>query len=102
MTTVEQFMDEINASSHPVPARSAWRLRTGARRSDCAFPLSHGHAFSMDNLLTRVSKAIDKSLWNTLRVREESSLLLRHTAAQVQENQDEAMASRLEQKAQQA
>ena len=56
----------------------------------------------MDNLLTRVSKAIDKSLWNTLRVREESSLLLRHTAAQVQENQDEAMASRLEQKAQQA
>lgn len=57
-----------------------------------------GHAFSIDSLLAEVSESIDESLWSTLRVIEESILLLHHTAGLARANQDDEMARRLIQK----
>lgn len=61
-----------------------------------------GHGFSMDSLLAEVSESIDESLWNTLRVIEESILLLYHTAELARANQDDEMARRLIQKGEEA
>ncbi len=61
-----------------------------------------GHAFSIDSLLAQVSESIDESLWNTLRVIEESILLLNHTAELASATQDDKMARRLIQKSEEA
>lgn len=39
-----------------------------------------GHAFSLNTLLAGVTKSVEDTLWNALRVVEESELLLRHMA----------------------
>jgi two-component system chemotaxis response regulator CheB len=58
-----------------------------------------GHAFSMETLLAGIEKSIDETLWSAVRVLEERMLLLRHLATHVRQQQAEAVAQRLEQKA---
>ena len=47
-----------------------------------------GHAYSLNTLLVEVTKAIDNSLWDTLRTIEESQLLMCHIADHLNEAEE--------------
>jgi two-component system chemotaxis response regulator CheB len=61
-----------------------------------------GHAYSLESLLAGIHESIDKTLWNTVRTLEEHMLLLRHLSEHARAEQDEALAHRLDVKAQNA
>ena len=61
-----------------------------------------GHAYSLESLLAGIHESIDKTLWNTVRTLEEHMLLLRHLREHARAQQDEALAHRLDVKAQNA
>ena len=55
-----------------------------------------GHAYSLESLLAGIHESIDKTLWNTVRTLEEHMLLLRHLGEHAREQQDAALAHRLD------
>lgn len=57
-----------------------------------------GHAFSLNALLTGVTKSVEDSLWNALRVVEESELLLRHIAQHLRDDGQIEAAQMLQEK----
>lgn len=54
-----------------------------------------GHAFSLNSLMSEVTKSIETSLWNSLRVIEESQLLMSHIARHLSENGNQEAAALL-------
>ncbi|HEY8560146.1 MAG TPA: chemotaxis protein CheB [Pyrinomonadaceae bacterium] len=54
-----------------------------------------GHAFSLNSLMIEVTKGIETSLWNSLRVIEESQILMSHVARHLSENGNEEAAELL-------
>jgi two-component system, chemotaxis family, protein-glutamate methylesterase/glutaminase len=58
-----------------------------------------GHAYSLSSLVAEVTEALETSLWNTLRVMNESVLLLRHLAQHARDQQDGGLAEIAEGKA---
>jgi two-component system, chemotaxis family, protein-glutamate methylesterase/glutaminase len=61
-----------------------------------------GHAYSLSSLVAEVTEALETSLWNTLRVMNESVLLLRHLAQHARDQQDGGLAEIAESKARDA
>ncbi|MFN7948646.1 MAG: chemotaxis protein CheB [Blastocatellia bacterium] len=61
-----------------------------------------GHAFSLDSLLAEITGQIEDSLWTVIRTIQESILLMRHLAAHLNEQNDQAAAAVLQQRAQEA
>jgi two-component system, chemotaxis family, protein-glutamate methylesterase/glutaminase len=61
-----------------------------------------GHAFSLNTLLAEVTKSIENSLWSSLRVIEESQLLMNHVADHLGENGNREAAADLMQKVEDA
>ncbi len=59
-----------------------------------------GHAFSLNTLLTGITKSADDSLWNALHVIEESEMLLRHMSGHLRDAGHDEAADALSQKAQ--
>jgi two-component system, chemotaxis family, protein-glutamate methylesterase/glutaminase len=58
-----------------------------------------GHAYSLRTLVMDVTQALENSLWNTLRIMQESVLLLRHLARQARYQQDGPLAEVAERQA---
>jgi two-component system, chemotaxis family, protein-glutamate methylesterase/glutaminase len=61
-----------------------------------------GHAYSLSTLLTEATESLEKSLWSTLRVIDESMLLLRHLAQHARDRQNVGLAELAERKARDA
>ncbi|MDX6693478.1 MAG: two-component system, chemotaxis family, protein-glutamate methylesterase/glutaminase [Blastocatellia bacterium] len=61
-----------------------------------------GHAYSVDSLLSEITKGVEDSLWNAIRAIEESVLLLRHMARSLTESENSATAERYLAQAQEA
>jgi two-component system chemotaxis response regulator CheB len=59
-----------------------------------------GHAYSVESLLAGIGESIEQALWQTVRTLEEQMLLLRHLGKHARSQRDEALAHRLEIKAQ--
>ncbi|HYP50094.1 MAG TPA: chemotaxis protein CheB [Pyrinomonadaceae bacterium] len=51
-----------------------------------------GHAFSTDSLLTSVTESVEDSMWNAIRVMEESVMLLNHIGNHLTENEQNDLA----------
>jgi two-component system chemotaxis response regulator CheB len=60
-----------------------------------------GHAFTVESLLSAISESIDDTWWTTVRVLNEQLLLLRHLAQHAREQQEEGLAQRFAQEADQ-
>ncbi len=59
-----------------------------------------GHAYSINSLLESVVESVEESLWSSVRTMDEHLLLLRHLAAHVHEQDDAAMAARIQEQMQ--
>jgi two-component system chemotaxis response regulator CheB len=51
-----------------------------------------GHAYSTDSLLASVTESVEDSIWNTMRVMEESVMLLNHIGKHLAENEHQDLA----------
>ncbi len=60
-----------------------------------------GHAFSADSLLAEVTENVEASLWNSIRVIDESAMLMRHIAEHIREA-DAGTAEQFRQRAEEA
>jgi two-component system chemotaxis response regulator CheB len=61
-----------------------------------------GHAYSIDSLLFSLTERVEESLWTTIRLIEESALLLRHLAGHLMDQSESQKANEFSRKADEA